>query len=754
MHPDFIISHFPHAHTSKPDSAVTLPTVIDRIRTPVRNVEELIALIRTEPGKAERRRLKERLPAVTFGARFETVRQKTAQYSPSGLTVVDVDEIANTWATELRARELPGCSSAFLSPSGRGVKFVVGLDPIPATPTEHTQATVAVMNDYTEALNLAVDPSGKDVTRLCFLSHDPDLVIHQDVKPFAWRVSAKAAPTQRQHRARVTLENALEAFSFLQPVNGRYRGAPCPQCGGGTHDAFWVQEGDTNLLFGCNQCAPSGGRDFVRRVTSEIRRRLRGPRAQSAVPGRVNGHPQSENHRAGEAGNAGEPVTSEDALARKYLALYGPDRRFIPERKVWMRWGVEGWTADPGAYVVREIQGLGHQSFCRMTADGQKRDSKTGGRWTTAVGAANGVGAHPSILTPTSNWDAVPGLIGLPGGRLLEVRNQEVVERARRRNDLVSRSLAACPRPGWENSRWANHLLALSDDPEILTLLQRAAGLALLGRGADEHRILMPFGPRSTGKSSTCNLIRRAFGDYGSTVDPSALLATRGMQHPTNRTAFIGRRFVTCAEIPPGGVLDSSYVKALSGGDPVRARGVHENEIQHVFRGLLVIHTNNEPDLLTPDDGLKRRLLVLPFMRRLEDGGVPGWESTIDLGDVVGWLIEGAQDYLRDGLSEIPATVASASQSYHEAADDVSTFVAEHLRLLPTARTPNQNIYARYEAYCREAGIARPLKQRTLFKRLREGGFGIAAERSNGVRWLIGCEPQENANASDDSDAS
>ena len=440
----------------------------------------------------------------------------------------------------------------------------------------------------------------------------------------------------------------------------------------------------------------------------------------------------------------GGPVTSEDALARKYLALHGQDRRFLPERKVWMRWGLEGWTADPGAYVVREIQGLGHQSFCRMTADGPKRDSKTGGRWTTAVGAANGVRAHPSILTPTSNWDAVYGLIGLPGGRLLEVRNQELVERARRRNDLVSRSLAACPRSGWENSRWADHLLGLFDDPEILTLLRRAAGLALLGRGADEHRILMPFGPRGTGKSSTCNLIRRAFGDYGSTVDTSAILTTRGMQHPTNRTAFIGRRFITCAEIPPGGVLDSSYVKALSGGDPVRARGIRENEIEHVFRGLLVIHTNYAPDLLTPDDGLKRRLLVLPFMRPREDGGVVReWESTIDLGDVVGWLIDGAQDYLRDGLSEIPATVAAASQSYHEAADDVSAFVAEHLRLLPTARSPNQTVYAHYEAYCREARIARPLKQRALFKRLREGGFGIAAERSNGVRWLAGCEPQE-----------
>ena len=750
MHPNFTISHFPHAHTSKPDSALTLVDVVDRIRTPAPDVKKLNGLICTEPDKAKRRRLKEGLPAVTFGARFEISRQTTAPYSPSGLTVVDVDDLDHAVAAELRSRTLPGCSTAFLSPSGRGVKFVVKLDPTPATPDEHTQATVAVMNAYAAVLNLKVDPSGKDVTRLCFLPHDPELVVHQDVKPFTWRPSVKAAPAQRQQRstrARVTLENALEAFPFLRPMGGRHRGAPCPICGGGIDDAFWVQEGAVDLLFGCNQCAPSSGLEFTSKVTSEVRQRLRDPRAQSAGFRGANGRPRAHNRRTGDT-DSDSPITSEDALARRYIALHGKDRRFLPERKVWMRWlDTVGWTPDPGAYVTRELQGLGHHEFVRMTPDGPKRDPKTGGRWATAIGATNGVANHESILTRTADWDAVPDLIGLPGGRLLEVCNQELVERARSRDDLVSRSLAATPRPKWENSRWADHLLTLFDDPELLTLLQRAAAMALVGRGADEQRILMAFGPQGTGKSSTCNAIRRAFGDYGSTVDPSAIVANRGIQHPTNRTAFIGRRFVTCAEIPPGHTLDTSFVKALSGNDPVRARGIRENEIEHVFRGLLLIHTNHEPDLLGPADGIKRRLLVLPFTRPRDGGGVRGWERAIDLSDVVGWILEGAKDYLRDGLGEIPAAVATASESYHEAADDVSAFVAEHLRLSSTARTPNQAVYARYEEYCRGVGIARPLKQRALFTRLREGGFGIVAERSNGVRWLAGCELQKDSEA-------
>lgn len=184
--PSPIISHFPHARTNRPDGAVTMANVIDQIRAPSPETAALIARIRAEADKAKRRGLKQDLPAVTFGARFETVRRATAPYLPSRWTVVDVDGIDQSTAVVLRARALPGCKLAFLSPSARGVKFVVEVDPTPTAPDEHKAATIAVMEAYAAALGHEVDPSGKDVTRLCFLSHDPDLVVHEGGTPFSW----------------------------------------------------------------------------------------------------------------------------------------------------------------------------------------------------------------------------------------------------------------------------------------------------------------------------------------------------------------------------------------------------------------------------------------------------------------------------------------------------------------------------------------------------------------------------------------
>ena len=139
------------------------------------------------------------LPAPTFGAAFTGRRRKTADYTPSGLTVVDVDGLETTTAGALRdrAQGLPGCLAAFLSPSGQGVKFVVRLDPVPADASGHDHATRHVMAAYAEFLGQEVDPSGKDVTRVCYLSHDPALFTCLDAVPFTWDPAASASTKQK-----------------------------------------------------------------------------------------------------------------------------------------------------------------------------------------------------------------------------------------------------------------------------------------------------------------------------------------------------------------------------------------------------------------------------------------------------------------------------------------------------------------------------------------------------------------------------
>ena len=238
---DPTLSLFRRAEDTEPERSVHLSWVLDHIRTneetaaavaKIRDVPSALSFAELVPNEQERvKKRRERsdwtgapdaaltpaeqrkvrhdrrgslklklLPAPTFGGAFRGRRLKTAQYTPSGLTVVDIDDLETAIAIDLRKRapELSGCLAAFLSPSGEGVKFIVWLDPIPANAGEHDSATRHVMAAFAAVLLCDVDPSGKDVTRVCYVSHDPELVTCPTATAFGWDPAVPAPHTGRK----------------------------------------------------------------------------------------------------------------------------------------------------------------------------------------------------------------------------------------------------------------------------------------------------------------------------------------------------------------------------------------------------------------------------------------------------------------------------------------------------------------------------------------------------------------------------
>ena len=447
------------------------------------------------------------------------------------------------------------------------------------------------------------------------------------------------------------------------------------------------------------------------------------------------------------AAPAREPTTSEHHLAELFVLEHGHEWRCQVERDRWMRWQPdEGWTVDSAGAVVELAGAFGRERMQRVNREGEcVADTVRGGKIATARAVVAYGRAMKPVPTSSADWDAVRDLVGLPGCRILETENTPrggcvVVERARSPDDLVSRSLAAMPSDpeAWQGSVWADHLMTLFDDPMVAVLLQRLMGYALLGRGTEDKVIVSP-GNRGCGKTVTYGAIMRAAGGYGASIDPGAIISHRvGQIHPVGRMAFAGTRIAVTAELATGAVLDAEWVKRLSGGEVCVARGMREAETRFVYGGILAIHTNHAPELLTPDDGLKRRLLVIPF-RRPREHEDPDFDQRIQLEDVVGWMLAGMRDYLAEGFGAVPPTVLEETAQYHVQADVLSEFVGDELAIQQGERAAAADIYQRYETWCRDRGMKRPMTARTLNTRLAEGGFGVDKARVGGTTWLTGC---------------
>ena len=122
------------------------------------------------------RELKSRLDYVTVGGTFAR-REDAALLVASDLLVLDFDEMRGSVAdarAELLADAIlaPAIALLFVSPSGDGLKVVVAAD-TRYTRAENYQQLADYLTDH-YGWGPTLDSRTADISRACFLSHDPD----------------------------------------------------------------------------------------------------------------------------------------------------------------------------------------------------------------------------------------------------------------------------------------------------------------------------------------------------------------------------------------------------------------------------------------------------------------------------------------------------------------------------------------------------------------------------------------------------
>jgi hypothetical protein len=116
----------------------------------------------------------------TFSGVF-TTRNDKALVKHSGLLCVDFDHLQSVelLRNQLLKDEYFDTQLLFISPSGDGLKWIISID---ATTTPHGDYFVAVANYISKTYGIEVDKSGRDISRACFLPHDPQAFINPLLK--------------------------------------------------------------------------------------------------------------------------------------------------------------------------------------------------------------------------------------------------------------------------------------------------------------------------------------------------------------------------------------------------------------------------------------------------------------------------------------------------------------------------------------------------------------------------------------------
>ena len=129
-------------------------------------------------------RAKKSLPAFTPSATFNGGRKMEFLTNYNALMVLDIDKLEKEklqqCKTKIRMDDFVFAS--FVSPSGNGLKIFVKVS---TDKEQHKETFLKLQRYFEELLQVEIDKSGKDITRLCFFSSDPEIFINENSQVFS-----------------------------------------------------------------------------------------------------------------------------------------------------------------------------------------------------------------------------------------------------------------------------------------------------------------------------------------------------------------------------------------------------------------------------------------------------------------------------------------------------------------------------------------------------------------------------------------
>ncbi len=166
-------TRFKSLRNTKPESTPDLISVLQEIATDKYKAKILEIRSQENPSKSP---LKDGLPLFTPTGIFNHRSIKGLE-SYNGIICLDIDNIDDPETLKEKCQSLNYVYSAFITPSGRGLKVLVKS---PATPETYREIEEKVSNAFLHDTGAIRDKHCKDIARIQFVSYDPNIYINEN----------------------------------------------------------------------------------------------------------------------------------------------------------------------------------------------------------------------------------------------------------------------------------------------------------------------------------------------------------------------------------------------------------------------------------------------------------------------------------------------------------------------------------------------------------------------------------------------
>ena len=286
--------------------------------------------------------------------------------------------------------------------------------------------------------------------------------------------------------------------------------------------------------------------------------------------------------------------------------------------------------------------------------------------------------------------------------------------------------------PLWE--KFLNQIF--NNDEELIHYVQKAIGYSFTG-SVDEQCLFILNGRGRNGKSVFSNVVSDVAGNYAKQMNVQTIVAKKNQSGSANSdiARLEGARIVTSSELNEGDRFDESLVKQLTGGDKILARFLYGSEFEYKPKFKIWMATNHLPIIRGTDDGIWRRIKIIPFNIQIPKEKVDKkleYKLKAEYTGILNWIVQGAIMWQQEGLKD-PEAVTKVIETYRAEMDPLDAFLEECCTTGQNYSIKAREMYDAYHEWAKESEeykmsmtkFGREMRKKLLRVKRRDGWYYV-----------------------------
>lgn len=415
--------------------------------------------------------------------------------------------------------------------------------------------------------------------------------------------------------------------------------------------------------------------------------------------------------------------------SERFIEQHGDKILYCPPWKKWLVWDGTRWKEDGTGVIKRMAKRTVRRipDEVEHAASDKQREaiikhahrSESANKLDNMIQLAQ---SEESVVTQPEEFDHDPFLLNTPNC-MIDLKAWKVGKHNPKYR--LMKRVGALYDPHAESPVWDAFLYKIMGGNEnLLKFLQRAVGYGMTG-STKEQVVFFLHGKGSNGKSTFLEALRFVLADYAMNTPTSTIMRTESTSTANNDVARLrGARLVTAVETEENQRLAESTIKAITGGDSITARYLYSEFFEFKPEFKLFLACNHKPVITGVDNGIWRRIRLIPFSVILSDE-----EKDIHLPDklqkeasgILNWMLEGCRMWQEEGLGN-PDEIIAAISEYRGEMDSLAQFFADCCVIVPNAKVQATKLYEVFQRWSAAAG-ERSRTQRDFGSKMSERGF-------------------------------